>query len=70
MAVISALVEGVSVRSIERMTGVHRDAILRLMVRVAKAGATFSDATLRDLDCQRLELDEIWACVSRKQRRD
>ncbi len=26
LAVISALVEGVSIRSIERMTGVHRDS--------------------------------------------
>jgi hypothetical protein len=67
VAVIAALVEGTSVRSIERMTGVHRDTIIRLMARVAKAGAAYSDATLRDLDCRRLELDG--AFVSRKQRR-
>src|SRR5690242_5998851 len=35
VAVISMLVEGQSIRSIERVTGVHRDTILRLMVRVA-----------------------------------
>jgi len=63
IAVISALVEGASVRSIERMTGVHRDTILRLMVRVANACATYSDATLRDLPCERIEMDEIWAYV-------
>ena len=68
VAVISALVEGTSVRSIERMTGVHRDTILRLMVRVAEAAAAFSDATLKDLDCQRIECDEIWAYVAKKQR--
>jgi len=34
LTVIRALVEGVSIRSIERMTGVHRDTIMRLMVRV------------------------------------
>lgn len=32
--VISALVEGSSIRSTERMTGVHRDTIMRLMIRV------------------------------------
>ena len=32
-AAISALVEGCSIRSVERMTGVHRDTIMRLMVR-------------------------------------
>ena len=37
IAVISALVEGVSIRSIERMTGVHRDTTMRLMVKVGQA---------------------------------
>lgn len=68
VAVISALVEGSSVRSVERMTGVHRDTILRLMVRVAGAAAAYSDRTLRNLDCKRIEVDEIWAYVARKQR--
>ena len=31
LAVISALVEGNSIRSTERMTGVHRDTIMRLL---------------------------------------
>ena len=35
VAVISMLLEGSSVRSAERITGIHRDTILRLMVRVA-----------------------------------
>lgn len=68
VAVISMLVEGSSVRSIERVTGVHRDTTLRLMVRVANACATYSDATLRDLPCQRIEMDEIWAYVGKKQK--
>ena len=67
-AVISALVEGASVRSIERMTGVHRDTILRLRVRLAEACAKYSDAQLRNLDCQRIEMDEIWAYWFKKQR--
>src|SRR6266849_4318428 len=68
VAVISGLVEGASVRSIERMTGVHRDTILRLMVRVAGACAEYSDTALRDLPCGRIECDEIWAYVAKKQR--
>ena len=28
---IAALVEGASIRSVERMTGIHRDTIMRLM---------------------------------------
>ena len=68
IAVISALVEGSSVRSIERMTSVHRDTILRLMVRVANGCAAYSDRTLRDLSCERIEVDEIWAYVAKKQK--
>lgn len=68
VAVISGLVEGMSVRSIERMIGVHRDTILRLMVRVANAAAAYSDKSLRDLNCQDVAVDEIWAYVAKKQR--
>ena len=50
------------------MTGVHRDTILRLMVRVAGACAAYSDRTLRDLPCERIEVDEIWAYVAKKQK--
>jgi len=35
--VINALVEGCSIRSTERMTGVHRDTVMRLMVRVGES---------------------------------
>jgi len=68
VAVISMLVEGASVRSIERVTGAHRDTILRLMIRVANACAAYSNATLRDLPCERIEMDEIWAYVGKKQK--
>ena len=39
MAIISALAEGSSIRAIERMTGVHRDTIMRLGVRVGQGCA-------------------------------
>jgi transposase-like protein len=36
IAVIAALAEGFSIRSIERTTGVHRDTIMRLGVKVGQ----------------------------------
>ena len=36
VAAISALTEGVSIRATERMTGIHRDTIMRLGVRVGE----------------------------------
>jgi hypothetical protein len=34
IAVVAALAEGSSIRAIERMTGVHRDTVMRLGVKV------------------------------------
>jgi IS1 family transposase len=69
IAIISALVEGVSIRSTERLTGVHRDTIMRLGVRVGMGCAQVHDAVMRDLHIARLEFDEIWSFVGKKQRR-
>ncbi|MGO9516980.1 MAG: hypothetical protein ACLPND_08050, partial [Candidatus Korobacteraceae bacterium] len=66
IAVISALAEGSSIRSIERMTGVHRDTVMRLGVRVGQGCAGLLDSKMRDLPCTRLELDEIWGFVGKK----
>ena len=66
--IISALVEGSSIRSVERMTGVHRDTIMRLGVQVGTKCGAAMDAMMYGLDCKRLELDEIWAYVGKKQR--
>ena len=68
VAVISALVEGASIRSVERMTGVHRDTIMRLMVRVGNACEAHTDGLMRDLPCRRIEVDEVWTFVGKKQR--
>jgi IS1 family transposase len=68
LAVLSALVEGVSIRSTERMTGVHRDTICRLLVKVGNGCAELLDSTMVSLNCKRQELDELWAFVAKKQR--
>lgn len=57
-----------SIRSVERLTGVHRDTIMRLMVRVGDACQEMMDSTLRELPCKRIEVDEVWCYVAKKQR--
>jgi IS1 family transposase len=69
IAVIAALAEGSSIRSIERMTGVHRDTIMRLGIRIGQGCAALLDAKMRDLDCHRLEIDEVWGFVGKKEHR-
>jgi IS1 family transposase len=68
IAVIGALSEGSSIRSIERITSVHRDTIMRLGVRVGQGCTALMDAKMRDLSCTRLEMDEIWGFVGKKDR--
>ncbi|MGO8954970.1 MAG: hypothetical protein ACLP1W_19995 [Rhodomicrobium sp.] len=50
------------------MTNTHRDTIMRLMVRVGEGCAKLADEQMRELNCQRLQMDEIWAYVGKKQR--
>lgn len=68
IAVISALAEGASIRSIERITNIHRDTIMRLGVKVGQGCAGILDRKMRGLSCQRLECDEVWGFIGKKQR--
>lgn len=68
IAIIAQLSEGSSIRSIERITGVHRDTIMRLGVKVGQGCTALMDAKMRDLSCNRLEMDEIWGFVGKKER--
>jgi IS1 family transposase len=65
---IGALVEGCSIRSVERMSGVHRDTIMRLGVRVGEGCKRLLDERMRGLNCREIEVDELWCYVGRKQR--
>jgi IS1 family transposase len=69
LAVVSAMVEGNSIRSVERMTGVHRDTIMRLVVSVGQNCERMLDENLRDLSCKLIQADEIWTYVGKKEKR-
>jgi transposase len=66
--VIAALVEGNSIRAIERMTGVAKHTILKLIKDVGIAAADYQDRTLRNLKCRKIQVDEIWQFVYAKQK--
>jgi IS1 family transposase len=68
VAIIAALSEGSSIRSIERMTGVHRDTIMRLGVKVGQGCKALMDFKMQNLSCTRLELDEIWGFIGKKEK--
>lgn len=58
--VINALVEGCSINATSRMTGVAKNTILKLLVEVGSACAEYQDRALRNLNCKRIQCDEIW----------
>lgn len=66
--VIRGLLEGSSIRSVERMTGIHRDTITRLMVRVGEGSQRLMDERLQNLKLGHVQLDELWGFVGKKQR--
>lgn len=65
---VSMLCEGNSIRSVERMTGIHRDTVMRLGVRVGESCRSLLDETMRELPCTKIEVDEIWGYVGKNQR--
>jgi IS1 family transposase len=50
------------------MTGIHRDTIMRLMIRVGESRHALMQQTMCDLPCKRIQVDEIWTYVGKKQR--
>lgn len=67
-AVVSALVEGNSLRAVTRMTGVHRTTVMKLLCDLGRACSEYQDKTFRNLSCKRIQCDEIWTYVYAKEK--
>ena len=66
--VITALVEGNSIRATCRMTGTAKGTVTRLLASVGAACAQYQNESLRDLPCQTIQCDEIWSFCYAKQK--
>lgn len=64
--VVAALVEGNSIRSTSRMTGIARNTITKLLVDLGTACMAFHDVNVRNVRVRRLQCDEIWSYVGAK----
>src|SRR5947209_6848797 len=62
-AALRCLVEGNSIRSTVRITGAAKDTVSKLLTDAGRVCADYQDLTLRNLNCKRLQLDEIWSFV-------
>jgi hypothetical protein len=68
LQILNAHVEGNSIRSIERMTGTHRDTIMRLILSVGHHCLNLMDHRMQHIQTKRVQVDEIWTYVGMKQK--
>jgi IS1 family transposase/transposase-like protein len=66
---IKCLIEGCSIRSTERLTGLHRDTILQLLVLAGEKCRQVLDVKMRGIKSDFIQSDEIWCFVNKKQKR-
>jgi len=59
--IVTAIVEGCSVRSISRMTGASVNTIQKLLVELGAACSQYLGEHLVNLPCKRVQVDEIWS---------
>jgi transposase-like protein/IS1 family transposase len=68
ISVLSLLVEGCSVRSVERVTGVHRDTILDLLVLVGSRCERLLESQIKNIAVKDVQADEVWGWVAMKEK--
>jgi IS1 family transposase len=64
--IVSALVEGNSIRAVSRMSGASRNTIDKLLHDLGKACTEYQDKAFRNLQSRRIQCDEIWSFVYAK----
>ena len=66
--ILAALTEGLGLRAVTRLTGVDRKTVARLALRMGRGCAELHDRMVVGVRTGRLELDELWAFVGKKQK--
>jgi IS1 family transposase len=67
-AILSLLCEGNSVASTCRITGAAKNTVIKLLLEAGEACDAYQDRVLRNLNCQRVQCDEIWSFVGSKEK--
>ena len=66
--IIRCLTEGMSIRSVARIADVSRNTVAKLLADAGRVCTDYQDNTLRNLNCKRIQCDEIWNFVYAKQK--
>lgn len=64
--ILGMMVEGVSIRAISRMTGASKNTVVKLLADAGRVFSDYQDEKVRNLSCERLQIDEIWSFVYAK----
>ena len=65
--ILNLLVEGMSMRSISRVTGVSINTVTKMLVAAGEACAKFHDQTVRDVPARKIQCDEVWSfCYAKR----
>lgn len=63
------LLEGASVRSVERITELHRDTILKVLNVAGGKCERIMAQYVRNVPVKDVEVDEVWAFIGKKEKR-
>lgn len=64
--ILKLMLEGMSIRSIQRITGAHQQTILDLLVIAGEKCERIMNAKIKDVPVKDVEADEIWSFVKMK----
>lgn len=67
--VLQLLIEGCSVRSAERISGLHRDTILKIMVTAGERCEKLMGRLIVNVPVKDVQADEIWSFIGKKEKR-
>ena len=65
--ILAMLVEGNSINSTCPMSGASKNTVLKLLKDVGEACALYQDRVMHNLNCQRIQCNEIWSFVGMKE---
>jgi IS1 family transposase len=65
---LQLLIEGASVRSTERITGLHRDTIMRLLVLAGEKCEKLMGRLIVNVPVKDVQADEIWSFIQKKEK--
>jgi IS1 family transposase len=66
--IVQMMIEGNSIRSITRMTGVCQEAITKLLCDLGKACADYHNTAVRGVRSRRVQCDEVWSFCYAKEK--